>query len=55
MPEPDDFSHIEKHHRRIWLRVQKAFERGKGVRLTPQDVAVLAQTDFAEDLCISDN
>ncbi len=42
MRELDDITDIREDHRLIWLRVQKAAERGKGLRLTPHEVSVLA-------------
>jgi hypothetical protein len=44
MRELDDITDIREDHRLIWLRVQKAAERGKGLRLTPHEVSVLVQT-----------
>jgi len=54
VPQPAGYLALQADHRRIWLRVQKAAERGKGVRLTPHEVSVLAETDFREDPAISD-
>lgn len=40
---------FDAEYRRIWLRFQAADREGKGVRLTAEEVHVLAQTIFIAD------
>jgi hypothetical protein len=54
VPQFAEYLNLKADHRRIWIRVQKAAERGKGVRLTAHEVSVLAETDFREDPANSD-
>lgn len=42
-------------HTSIWRRVQRAADRGVGLRLTATEVEVLSRTDFSEDPCIANN
>lgn len=50
----DEFKAVDEHVRAIILRIQQAAQKGKGLRLSSEDVRLLNLTIFIEDNCISE-